>query len=101
MKSSYWSQYEHGLISGDAVNILVESSEDAMDAHDFGKQREALLRWFDIPWVVNVMHRQKSATIKRQSERVVFRSLGLAVEILSGFVYAAKNAQEFCKSLLE
>merc|ERR1740123_2028296 len=52
MKSSYWAQYEHGLLSADAVNILVESAETAIDDHDLGLQQRLLKKWFEVPWYV-------------------------------------------------
>eukprot|EP01084_Bolivina_argentea_P291658 501282_1 len=100
MKSSYWTQYEKGLISADAVNILVESSEDAMDEHDLTKQRKNLKKWFSIPWYIKHMHQSQIRFIKKFSEWLLFGNLGFAVEIASGFVYASKSALEFCHLLL-
>eukprot|EP01084_Bolivina_argentea_P109634 195969_1 len=101
MKSSYWTQYEKGLISADAVNILVESSEDAMDEHDLVKQRKNLKKWFSIPWYIKWMHQSQFRWIKKASEWLLFGNLGFAVEIATGFVYASKSAMEFCHLLAQ
>ena len=99
MKSSYWAQFEKGLISADAVNILVESSEDAIDEHDLTKQRKNLKKWFSIPWYIKYMHQSQKRYIKKFSEWLLFGNLGFAIEVSSGFVYASKSAQEFCELL--
>mmetsp|Transcript_39434 Transcript_39434/g.64518 ORF Transcript_39434/g.64518 Transcript_39434/m.64518 type:complete len:960 (+) Transcript_39434:48-2927(+) len=99
MKASYWRQYEQGLISADAVNILVESSEDAMDEHDLTKQRRNLEKWFAIPWSIKTLHRSNYRYVKKLAEWMLFGNLGFAVEIASGFIYATKEAIEFCELL--
>jgi len=99
MKSSYWAQYEHGLLSADAVNILVEASEQAMDDHDLSLQQKLLGRWFEVPWYVKWMHKSSMGCIKNLSDRFLFNSLGFSVEVASGFDYAAKEALTFCQVL--
>lgn len=99
MKSSYWAQYEKGLISADAVNILVESAEDAIDEHDLTRQRRNLKKWFSIPWYIKWMHQRNVRWVKKLSEWLLFGNLGFAIEVSSGFVYASKSAQEFCHLL--
>merc|ERR1719445_1239654 len=91
MKSSYWTQYEKGLISADAVNILVESSEDAMDERDLCKQRKNLKKWFAIPWYIKYMHKSQVETVRKFSEWLLFSTLGFAIEIAAGFAYASKS----------
>lgn len=59
MKSSYWSQYERGLISSDAVHVLVEAAESAMDDHNLEIQYKVLKKFFSIPRYV-----QKNAHCK-------------------------------------
>jgi len=38
MKASYWGQFEQGLISQDAVGVLVEAADNAIDENDLSTQ---------------------------------------------------------------
>lgn len=101
MKSSYWMQFEKGLISADAVSILVESAESAMDDHDLSHQKKDLKKWFKIPKYIKILHQSNISIVKKLAEKMLFSNLGFAIEISAGYVYASKNALEFTHILLE
>lgn len=78
------------------MNILVEASETAIDEHDLKLQMKLLQKYFDVPWYVKWMHKSTVGCIKSMSERLLFSSLGFAVEVASGFEYAIRSAIDFC-----
>ena len=56
MKSSYWTQYEKGLISSDAVYVLTQAADQAMDEHDLDIHIQLLKQYFEIPGYIEKMH---------------------------------------------
>ena len=111
MKSSYWTQYEKGLIADDmVVYILVEAADEAIDESNINVHSKVLEKYFKIPKYIKKMHVYKGGWLAKITKfeslvrycgaKLLFNNLSVCVEIADAFLYGAQRANHFGKILI-
>lgn len=88
--SSFHHQYEEGLTTRTAVQILIESCECALDNDDgdgVAAQWELLFPHFEIPLWLNIVH----SKFPKLGSHLLYSRIALALELASSYLEALQN----------